>query len=308
MGCFGKEYTITLKENSKPVTHAPRRVPLSLMTILKNKLEELVKHKIIEKADGYNEWVNHLVIVEKKDKTLRLCLDPQELNSCIADEHAYTPTFDDVVTRVKGMRYFTVLDLKDGYWHVKLDEKSKTLCTFATPFGNYRFLRLPFGIKTAPSVFQKINFDIFGDIENVLIYFDDILIMGKDRKSHDETLKKVLERAREKNAKININKLQIAMEEVKYLGHIISQNEIKPDPERLMAIDQMGPPNNKKDLQTFMGVLNFLRAFIPNVAEITAPLRELLRKNVIYKWTEKHTHTFNEIKKTYFKCKYSHTI
>jgi hypothetical protein len=166
LGCFDKEYSIQLKDDSKPVAKAPRRVPQSIIKKLKLKLDELVKNKIVEKVEEYSEWVNHLVTVEKKDenKSLRLCIDPQELNRCIADEHTYTPTFEDITAKVNGMKYFTVLDLKDGFWHIKLDEKSKKLCTFATPFGNYRFLRLPFGIKTAPSIFQKMNYDNFGDI------------------------------------------------------------------------------------------------------------------------------------------------
>lgn len=171
---------------------------------MKKKLDELESNRIIEKATGYCEWVNHLVTVEKKDaeKSLRLCIDPSELNKSIFNEHAFIPTFEDVSSRLNGMKYFSVLDLKDGYWHVKLDEESKKLCTFATPFGNYRFLRLPFGIKTAPGVFQQMNFENFGDIENVLIYFDDILIVGRTKEEHDKILKKVLDRARKKKCSI----------------------------------------------------------------------------------------------------------
>lgn len=266
---------------------------------MKAKLDELVASKVIEKATGYSEWVNHLVTVEKKDaqKSLRLCIDPSELNKNLSNEHAYIPNFEDVSAKLNNMKYFTVLDLKDGYWHVKLDEKSKKLCTFATPFGNYRFLRLPFGIKTAPGVFQQMNFDNFGDIENTLIYFDDILIVGRTKKEHDETLRKVLERAREKKVRFNKNKAQIALTEVKYLGHIFSYNEIKPDPERIAAIKEMTRPNNKNDLQTFLGVVNFMSTFISNLSDKTAPLRELLKKNVLYQWTQLHDKVFDEIKK-----------
>lgn len=298
LGCFETEFKIHLKEDAKPVARAPRRVPLAIKDKLKKKLEELVKNKIIEKASGYNEWVNHLVTVEKKDKdrSLRLCLDPQQLNACMSDEYEYIPTFEDVASRVNGMEFFTVLDLKDGFWHVNLDKESSKMCTFATPFGCYRFLRMPFGIKTAPSAFQKMNFANFGDIDNVIVYFDDILIMGRNKREHDVTLIKVLERAREKKVKFNVNKIQFAKKEVKYLGHIFSLNEIKPDPDRLVAIEQMGRPKNKKDLQTFLGVLNFMAPFVPNLSEMTAPLRELLKKNVIFNWTELHSKVVDKIK------------
>lgn len=299
LGCFEKEYKISIKEDARPIAHAPRRVPLALKNRLKKKLDDLVTQGIIERANGYCEWVNHIVTIEKKDteKSLRICMDPRELNENICNEHAYIPTFDDVASKLNGMKYFTVLDLKDGFWHVKLDENSKKLCTFATPYGNYRFLRMPFGIKTAPEVFQQMNFENFGDIENVLIYFDDILIVGGNRKEHDETLRKVLERAKEKNVRFNINKAQIALERVKYLGHIFSYNQIQPDPERLLAIEKMERPKNKKDLQTFLGVVNFMRSFIPNLADLTAPLRELLKKNALFSWTELHDRVIDNIKK-----------
>lgn len=178
-------------------------MPLALKERLKKKLESLVESGIIEEAKGYCEWVNHLVTVEKKDKNeLRPCIDPHELNQNILDEQSYIPTFDDFASKVNGMRYFSVLDLKDGFWHVKLAEESRKLCTFATPFGNYRFLRMPFGIKTGPKVFQRMNEANFGDIGNVLIYFDDIMVMGKNKEEHDQTLKRVLDRAREKKCEI----------------------------------------------------------------------------------------------------------
>jgi len=306
LGCFENEYKITVKKDARPIAHAPRKVPLAIKNRLKKKLDELVERKIIEKAHGFCEWVNHLVTVEKRDKekSLRLCIDPQELNNNILNEHAYVPSFDDVASQINDMKYFSVLDLKDGYWQVKLDEDSRKYCTFATPFGNYRFLRMPFGVKTAPGAFQQMNFENFGDIPNVIIYFDDILIFGRTKKEHDETLMKVLLRAREKNVRFNINKAQIAVEEVKYLGHIFSHNTIKPDPERLLAIEELTRPKNKKDLQTFLGVVNFIGPFIPYLSDKTGPLRELLQKNSIFIWTELHDKVFAEIKDYMLKAKF----
>lgn len=298
LGTFGSDYDIKIKEDAKPIAHPPRRVALALRHKLKLKLDELVKNNVIEKVTGHSEWVNHLVTVQKKDseKSLRLCLDPSELNLAICDEHAYIPTFEEISSKLNGMMYFTVLDLKDGYWHVKLTKKSTELCHFATPFGTFKFLRLPFGIKTAPSVFQKMNNENFGDIENVVIYFDDILVTGRTKQEHDKALKKVLDRAREKNVRFNINKAQIACREVKYLGHIFSHNQIKPDPERLNAIKEMSRPKNKTDLQTFLGVINIMQSFIPNMSSQTEKLRELLKKNVIYNWTAAHDRAFIDIK------------
>lgn len=298
LGTFKHEYDIKLKEDARPVAHAPRRVPHAIKNKLKNKLDDMVKNGIIEKVSGYSPWVNYLVTVEKKDadKSLRVCIDPQELNMNIENEHAYVPTYDDLASKLYDMKYFSVLDLKDGFWHVKLSPKSKDYCTFATPFGNYRFLRMPFGIKTGPSVFQNMNYAIFGDIEGVLIYFDDIMIFARTKEEHDAIIQKVLQRARENQVRFNVNKMQVASERVKYLGHIFSYNEIKPDPERLIAIEKMGRPKNKKDLQTFLGVANYLNPFVPNLSDLTAPLRELLKKNAIFLWTELHDKVITEIK------------
>lgn len=300
LGCFEREYEIKLKKDAQAVAHPPRRVPQAIMRKLKAKLDDLVKNRVIRKmeTDEYSEWVHYLHTVEKKDaeRSLRICVDPQELNANIADEHTYIPTFDDLSSKLANIKYFSVLDLKDGFWHVKLAPESQKLCTIATPFGNYQFLRMPFGLKIGPSVFQRKNFETFGDIENVTVFHDDILIAGRDKKEHDETLIKVLQRAREKNVRFNINKMQIATTQVKYVGHIFSHNEIKPDPDRLIAIEQMGCPTNKTDLQTFLGVINFMRQYIPNLSEKTATLRELIKKNVLYKWTQLHTKVMNDIK------------
>lgn len=273
-------------------------MPIAVQAKLKIKLQELVRNGIIEKSVGLNEWVHHMVIAEKKDeqKSIRICLDPYDLNACIVDDQHYIPTFDDVTSKLHGMKYFSVLDLKDGFWHVKLAEESRKYCTFGTPFGNFRYMRMPFGIKTGPKIFQKMNFENFGDIDGVIIYFDDLLIVGRTREDHDSVLKKVLDRAREKNVRFNPNKVQIGLEEVKYFGHIFSLNSVKPDPERIEAIKNISRPKNKKDLHTFLGVINYVQMFIPNVSEKTAPLRELIKKNVIFQWTELHTRTFEEIK------------
>lgn len=296
IGKFDQKYDIKLKEDAVPKAVAPRKVPLMLTNKLKAKLNELEKEKIIEKATGYSEWVSHLVIVEKKDGSLRLCIDPQALNNAICDEKFLLPSFDQLSARLHDAKFFSVLDLSNGFFHIQLTERSQQLCTFATPFGNYRFLRLPFGIKTGSQVFQKMNHAIFGDIDNVEIFIDDLLIFGKTQQEHDETLKKVLQRAREKHVKFNKEKMQIGLAEVKYLGHVFAQNKITPDPKRIEAIKGLKHPTTKRSLQSFLGVVNYMRSFIPNMSELTAPLRELLKTNVIFQWTELHAKIIEDIK------------
>lgn len=153
LGTFKDTCTITLKKNSEPVARPCRRVPLTIKSKLKSKLEQLEKQKIIAKVNGASEWVNSLVIIEKPNKTLRLCLDPQELNKCIEREFFEIPSFEEINSKLSGKQYFSVLDFKNEFYQVKLDSESSKFTVFSTPFGCYKFLRLPFGIKTAPEIF-----------------------------------------------------------------------------------------------------------------------------------------------------------
>lgn len=153
-GGFVTDFNMELKEGAVGVIRNARRVPASLSGRLRSTLEELSKRNIITKVDEPTDFVSNLVIVEKKDGSLRLCLDPRELNKSLKEENHPLPTFDVLFSKLNGKKYFTVIDLKDGFWKVRLNERTSKLCTFSTPFGCYRFLVLPFGVKIAPEVFQ----------------------------------------------------------------------------------------------------------------------------------------------------------
>ena len=139
-------------------------------------------------------------------------------------------TIEEVVADMPQAKVFSVLDATSGYWQVKLDEASSKLCTFNTPIGRYRFTRLPFGILSAPEVFQNHTSKLFEDMEGVKVIVDDLLIWGKDGEEHDTRLKQVFTRAREVNLKFNAKKYKIKQEEVPYVGHVLSKDGLKPDP------------------------------------------------------------------------------
>ena len=151
------EYHIELDDKVEPVVHPPRRVPKSLLERLKLKLQEVEERDIIQKVDIPTPWVNSLVIVEKRDGSLRLCLDPRDSNKAIPREHHRIPTAEDMASRLTGKKVYSIVDEKDGFWQVPLHDESSYLCTFSTPYGRYRFKRMPFGIKSASEVFQKKN-------------------------------------------------------------------------------------------------------------------------------------------------------
>ncbi|GFT07203.1 uncharacterized protein K02A2.6 [Nephila pilipes] len=216
------------------------------------------KEGIVSKVNKPTDWVQSLVIVEKPNGNQRLCLDPRDLNKVIKREHYQIPCTDDIISRLEGKKIFFVVDLKDGFWHVPLDEVSSESCTFNTPFGRYKFNKLPFGIVYAPEVFQKRNQKFFGDIEDVEIYFDDIIVAGYDEDSHDAIMSKVLERARSINIKFNPDKLQYRVSEVKHVGQIISKSGIKPDPDHIKAVVAMPTPKSKTEVRRLLGMEGLL--------------------------------------------------
>ncbi|KAB0790510.1 hypothetical protein PPYR_15096, partial [Photinus pyralis] len=298
LGKFYEKCSIELRDDVKPVVNPPRRVPLSVKDKLKDKLKELECKGIISKVEKPTGWVSNLIIVEKPDKSIRLCLDPKYLNLAMKRiPNVLIPTVQEIMTNLCNKKVFTVLDLKDGFWQIELTKDSSDLCTFSTPFGSYKFHRIPFGIKIAPEYFQYLNEKNFDDIRGVTVYFDDLLISADTEKEHDEILKKVIERARQMGVKFNKNKLQFKQESVRYLGHIFSSEGVKVDPERVKAIEGLKAPESKKELQSLLGMLNFLRPFISNLSELTSSLRGLLKDNVVFEWLPCHDDALVNIKK-----------
>ncbi|CAC5421205.1 unnamed protein product [Mytilus coruscus] len=194
-------------------------------------------------------------------------------------------------------KVFSKLDATSGFWHIQLDEPSSKLCTFNTPFGRYRFARLPFGKNSASEVFQKIVSEMVSDIEGAEAIIYDILIWGSDQKEHDMRLKQVLDRAREYNLKLSAGKCEISKPEVTYVGHRLTSEGVKPDPEKIRAVNKMSKPECVKDLQTFMGFIQYLGKFMPNMSTVSAPLRTLLeKKNTEWHWDEIQETSFQKLK------------
>lgn len=302
LGRFKTPYHIVLDPECTPVVHAPRRVPLSLHDRLKTRLQEMEEEGVICKVDQPTAWVSSLVIVEKKDSSLRLCLDPADLNKVIKREHFQIPSTEDITSKLGGKKLFTILDQKNSYWQVPLDSESSFLCTFNTPFGRYRFTRMPFGISSASEVLQKRNYSTFGDIPGVHILADDMIIAAENEAEHDATLIKVMNRAKEENVRFNPVKMQFKVKEVKYLGNIITAEGLKPDDTKIAAILKMPDPECKQDLQRALGMMNYLSQFIPNMSTITTPLRDLLKKDSQWQWFPEHDKALHTLKQCLVKA------
>lgn len=297
MGCLPGEYRIRLTSDARPVVHAPRKLPIALREDVKRKLNEMLELKVIEKVEGPTDWVNSMTVVKKPNGDVRICLDPRDLNKYIKREHFKLPTLDEITSKLSGAKYFSTLDCKQSFWQTKLHKESTDLCTFNTIFGRFKFLRMPFGISSASEVFHKRFFECFDDIQGVELFVDDLLIYAPSKLEHDERLRQVLERCKQINVKLNKDKCKIGLTEIKYLGHIITQNGIRPDNAHILPILDMPKPENNKDLERFLGLVTYVGSFIPNLSEKTRVLRELLRKDIAWHWSDIHDKCLEELKR-----------
>lgn len=208
----------------------------------KKGLEFLVKDQIIVQVEEPTDWVNSIVLTSKKNGKLRLCIDPRKLNKSIMRAHYQFPTIDEIKNSLSGAHFFSTLDANKGFYMLKLDEASSKLCTFITPEGRYRFLRLPFGINAAPEIFHSEMTKNFSDLEGVKIMMDGLLIYASTKQDHDLRLEKVLQRAQEIGIKFNKEKSNICQSQVRYLGHIFSKDGVRVDPTKVKAICHHLPP------------------------------------------------------------------
>lgn len=295
LGCLPRVVHFEVDKSVKPVIEPNRRIPFSLVDKLKDELQRMESLGVIQKMYEPTDWVSSITLVSKANGKLRVCLDPRNLNKAVKRAHCSAPNIDDVKARLNGATHFSVLDAKNGFWMLKLDEESSKLCTFNSPFGRYRFLRMPFGTRCSSEIFQAEMLYHFGDIPGLLIYADDFLVYG-DLQSHDKTLHKVLERAAQIGLKFNKEKCQFRVSSVKYLGHIFSAKGMSSDPEMVKAILDVPEPRNVKQVQSFLGMVNYLGSYIENLSQKTMYLRQLTCKDVLWEWADRHRKEFENLK------------
>ena len=180
-------YHIELAEGAVPVVHAPRKVPVPQRANVVEELKRMENLGVIVRQEEPTEWVNSLVVVPKPTGAVRLCIDPKDLNLSIKRPHYSMKTIDEVASRLQGVKVFGIMDAASGFWQLKLDDESSRLCTFNTPFGRYRFTRLPFGMKCAPEIFRRTMDRMVEDLEGVEVIMDDVVV-ASDETTHDERL------------------------------------------------------------------------------------------------------------------------
>ncbi|XP_063951965.1 uncharacterized protein K02A2.6-like [Lytechinus pictus] len=279
-----------------PTVYPAIIIPESLKGKVKDALDDLQAKDIIEEVSSPTDWVNQMAVVQKKSGKVRVCLDPRPLNIMLKREHYPLPVLDDILPQLSDATVFSICDLKDGYLHCKLDEESSLLTTFATPWRRYRWKGLPFGLKVSSEIFQKRLHQAPDGLSGVRCVADDIIIWGNSDAEHDARLHCLLKRCQAVGIVLNKEKCQFRLKEISFLGHIVSNSGLKPDPSKIEAILNMTDPSCKDDIHRLRGLGNYLSRYLPKLSDVMKPLNDLTHNNSVWTWDSNHDKAFKVLK------------
>ena len=297
LGTMGEPYTIKLKPDAQPRSiYAPRNVPLPLRGKVQEELSRMQSMGVISRVDQPTPWCAGMVVVPKKNGSVRICVDLKMLNENVLREIHPLPKVDETLALLSGATCFSKIDANSGFWQIPLSTDSRLLTTFLTPDGRFCFNKLPFGVSCAPELFQKRMAMILEGLEGVVCQIDDVLVFGATRKEHDNRLLTVMERLESAGVTLNLEKCEFSKDMIQFLGHQVSKEGIQADPEKIAAIVKMKPPSNITELRRFLGMINQCGKFSPNLAELTKPLRALLTKNCKWHWSQPQNDAYAAVK------------
>ena len=286
-----------------PSKAAPRVIPLAVKNKFIAEIKDLQEQGIIQKVTEPTDWVSAPTIVNKPSAKngQRLCIDSRPLNTALKRSEYPIPTVDQLLTEIGNAKVFTLADIKSAFWHVPLDESSSLLTTFNTPVGRMKWNRMPFGISVAPEEFQRIDESLEG-LEGTKAIADDILIWGDGNtieeatSNHDARLSALLERCQQRHIKLNLDKFQLRKTELSYMGVMLTNKGVKPDPRKQDSIQAMPAPTNKEEVRRLLGVVTYLSRFSEDLSTKSAPLRTLLKNGVAFTWEANEQQAFEDIK------------
>ena len=297
LGAMDTQVRIVIDSGVEPfVQSVPRRVAAARKQPLKEELTRMEKLGVIEKIERPTEWCAPCIAVPKKNGKLRVCIDFTNLNKSVKREYHPLPTSEEALAELGQSRVFSKLDANCGYWQLRLHPDSRELTTFITPFGRYVCNRLPFGISSAPEIFQREMHKVLMGLEGVICQMDDILVHGKSKEEHYVRLEKVLAQLEKAGITLNEDKCEFEVTETKFIGHIIDHKGIRADPEKTRAIRDFPVPSNRRELKRFFGIVNYLGKFTPLLADRTHLLRQLLGKECEWVWGEQQDAQFRQVK------------
>ncbi|XP_065144555.2 retrovirus-related Pol polyprotein from transposon 412 [Paramisgurnus dabryanus] len=274
-GCTDKvKHKINLTDET-PFKHRARPIHPEDMEAVKKHLQELLDAGVIR--ESVSPYSSPIVVVKKKSGDVRLCIDYRKLNQRTIKDAYALPKLEDTFMALTGSKWFSVLDLKSGFYQIEVEEKDKAKTAFVCPLGFYEFNRMPQGVTNAPSTFQRIMEKCMADINlcEVLVFIDDIIVFSKDLDEHEERLFRVLNRLKEYGLKLAPEKCIFAQSSVRYLGHIVSDKGVQTDPDKVAAVKTWPVPRNLKELRSFLGFVGYYRRFVKDFSKKVKPLNDL---------------------------------
>ena len=287
---------LNVNDNVNPQFWKARHIALARKHAVEKALDDLEAKGVITKIT-HSEWAAPIVTPVKRDGTVRVCGDFKvTINPHLKIDEYPLPHIDEIYANLSGGKEFSVIDLRQAYLQMELDNESKQYLIINTHRGLYQYQRLPYGVASAPAIWQRSMDQVLQGISGVQCYLDDIIITGKTNSEHLSTLDKVLQRLEENGLKVNKEKCKFLQDSVEYLGHVISATGLHQAPSKVQAIVDMPTPRDVTQLRSFIGMVQYYSKFLPNLSTTLAPLNQLLHKGVAWRWTDQEEKCFQKVK------------
>lgn len=279
-----------------PISSRPYMVPRNEQIFINEEVQRMLDNNLIRESSS--PWASPVVLVNKKNGKKRFCVDYRKLNAVTKKDKYPLPRIDEMLDSLAEAAYFSTLDLMSGYWQVKVHPEDREKTAFITRYGTYEFNVMPFGLCNAPATFQRLMNRIYQGIayDYVVVYLDDTNVFSRTFEDHIRHLREVFTRIRNAGLKLNIEKCNFWMKRLTFLGHIIEEKGISPDPDKITAVQHIQPPQNITQLRAFLGLAGYYRRFIKHFSSIANPLNQLLHKDNAYDWNAQCQSAFDELK------------
>jgi hypothetical protein len=291
------EFSIDLLPGTAPIAKRPYRMAPVEHEEVKKTVDELLAKGYIHRS--FSSWAFPVLLVEKKDGTKRMCVDYRDLNAVTIKNKHPLPRIEDLFDQLQGACVFSKIDLRSGYHQLKIRPEDIQKTAFTCKYGLYEYTVMSFGLTNAPAFFMHLMNKVFMDYLDifVVIFIDDILIYSKSEAEHEKHLRLVLQRLREHKLHAKLSKCEFWIDEVPFLGHVISKGGIAVDPGKVKDVLNWVVPQTMKEVYSFLGLAGYYRRFIENFSKIVKPLTSLLEKGVDFSWTDECQKAFDELKK-----------
>jgi hypothetical protein len=284
--------------DASPVKAHPARASPAEQEYIKDAIDNMIKGGIIRPSRS--PWASRIVLAKKKDGSPRFCIDYRKLNELTVKDSYPIPYQQDLMDNLSRAKYFSSMDMASGFWQIPLSKDAIPKTAFTSRFGLYEYLVMPFGLTNAPSSFQRLMDLVLAGLNWVecMVYIDDIIIYSETWEEHLERVEHVLQRLREFNVVAKLDKCQFGRSNLPYLGHIVTPEGIKTDPDKVKTVQEIRNPTTVTEVRAFLGICSYYRKFIKDFADITEPLLQLLKKRAKFTWTDECSNAVTILKQS----------